>query len=173
MFLPRQIHRAADLPAVDLQQPDEGGDEVARLHGVVAVGPPGAAPELELHGAVVVSCLLQSQVPMFYHRLLDSTNKSYRGTHEPQPVVAIERDSTESKFVHVQVGTPLEDEGVRGGLQVDVTRQPPVVLRKDLYHFQEDEPRLHRGLAAVVHRLAPGLPVDLEAGDHRDRPVDI
>ena len=153
------------MPAVDFEQPDECRHEVSGLHRIITVRPPGAAAQLELRGAVVVSGLLESQVPMFDHRLLDSTNKSYRCTNQPQPVVTIERNSTKPKFVHVQIGTPLEDERVRGGLQVDVAGQPPVVLGEDLDDLQEDEPGLHRGLAAVVDRLAPRLAVDLEAGD--------
>ena len=110
---------------------------------------------------------------MFDHRLLDSTNKSYRCTNQPQPVVTIERNSTKPKFIHVQVGTPLEDEGVCRGLQVDVAGQPPVVLSEDLDDLQQDEPGLHRGLATVVHGLAPGLTVDLEACDDGDAPVIV
>lgn len=110
---------------------------------------------------------------MFDHRLLDSTNKSYRCTNQPQSVVTIERNSTKPKFIHVQVGTPLEDEGVGRGLQVDVASQPPVVLCEDLDDLQQDEPRLHGGLPAVVNGLTPRLAVNLQARDDGDAPVVV
>ena len=171
--LPCEVHGSTNLPAVDFEKSDECRHEVSRLHRIIAVRPPGAAAQLELRGAVVVASLLESQVPVFDHRLLDSTNKSYRCTNEPQPVVTIERNSTKPKFVHVQIGTPLEDEGVRRGLQVDVAGQPPVVLGEDLDDLQQDEPGLHGGLAAVVDGLAPGLAVDLEARDDRNTSVVV
>ena len=45
----------------NFEKSDESGHEVSGLHGVVAVRPPGAAAELELHCPVVVSRLLQAQ----------------------------------------------------------------------------------------------------------------
>ena len=67
----------------------------------------------------------------------------------------------------------MEDKGVSSGLEVDIASKPPVVLRKDLDHFEEYEPGLHRSLAAVVHGLAPGLAMDLKTGDDRDTSVVI
>ena len=40
---PREVHRAAHLPPVDFEESYEGGHEVARLHGVVTICPPGAS----------------------------------------------------------------------------------------------------------------------------------
>ena len=44
------------------------------FYSIITVCPPGAPTKLELCSAMVVSLLLQAQVPVLDHCLLDSTN---------------------------------------------------------------------------------------------------
>ena len=90
---------------------------------------------------------------MLHHGLLHGGHQRAGRPHQPQPVVAVERDGAEAPVLHVEAGAPLEDQRVGGGLEVEVGGEAPVVLRKDLDDLEEDEASLHARLPAVVHRL--------------------
>ena len=53
----------------------------------------------------------------------------------------------------LEIGAPLEEEGVRGAAQVEVHGEAPPVRGQDPRQLQDDEPRLDGRLPTVVYSL--------------------
>ena len=173
VVVPREVDGAAHLPAVGLQGPDQGRDEVPGLHGVVAVGPPRAAAELEFGRAVVLLLLVHLEVPELVGALPDHRHQVGWHVKHPETVVPGEDDGTVAVLVQLQVRAPLVEEGVRGAAEVDVGGESPLVLCQDPGQLQNDEPGLNGGFAGVEHGLVPGRPGQLEGDDDADASVVV
>ena len=152
-----EVDGAGDFPAVRPQRPDETGDEVAGLDGVVAVGPPGAAAQLELGGAVILALLEELQVPELIHALFDDRNERIGQLEKAKTVVTREEEGAQVGLFQTlgrQVRAPLEEKRVRGAVEVDVHRESPFERGENSGDIENDESGLDGGLA---RRVGPGL----------------